>query len=336
VGSGLARTFPRTANAVRTGRVMSRARSLELARRTAAGGNIARRAGRRVANFGRDMWSAGRHAVRRPGAFIVYSGMRTVASAGSIVAWSARGLWKVGKWTGIPMLMAFEDNITDALKRSQNREDALREVRDAGQALLREADGLSPEELAARIETVGDAFKNYRNRLMKPIHDEDLWFDSQLKELDAKVAAGEIPDNTIDARLDAMLEEYGRRRHNLMVELYDRHREEEHDMLHPSVNRTISFQDEIDLLEAVKAKLRDPAARELVDARIIDLNALMAYEYDLFRSGDHDVLIAGISGPPRPVEDLGLPAGLEEGDLDSFTPGAMGALEDMYTIEEAR
>ena len=53
-------------------------------------------------------------------------------------------------------------------------------------------------------------------------------------------------DETIDSRLEAILEEYGRRRHNHMVELYDRNREEEHDMLHPSMNRTISFQNEID------------------------------------------------------------------------------------------
>src|SRR5690606_39860421 len=93
---------------------------------------------------------------------------------------------------------------------------------------------LSPEEMATRIAEVGDAYKTFRNRLLAPVHGEDLALDAALEELDRQVEAGEIPDDTIDARLDALLGEYGRRRHNHMVELYDRNREEPHDMLHPS------------------------------------------------------------------------------------------------------
>ncbi len=75
-------------------------------------------------------------------------------------------------------------------------------------------------------------------------------------------------------------------------------------MLHPSPNRTISFQDEIDLLNSVRERLNDPDALGLLDARIADLEALMEHEYNLFRAGEHDALIAGIAGAPRaPDED---------------------------------
>ena len=96
-----------------------------------------------------------------------------------------------------------------------------------------------------------------------------------------------------------------------MVELYDRNRDEEHDMLHPSMNRTISFQDEIDLIEAVMAKVSSPEGKFLAQARIDDLKALMDHEYNLFRAGDHDVLISGIAGVPRPMEDAPVDVGID-------------------------
>jgi hypothetical protein len=123
--------------------------------------------------------------------------------------------------------------------------------------------------------------------------------NTALADLNARVERGEIPDNTVDSRLGALLTEYGRRRHNLMVDLYERNRDVPHDMLNPSPNRTISFQDEIDLLKAAHDRARDPSARAVIEARIADLEALMAHEYDLFRSGEHDALIAGIAGAPR-------------------------------------
>ncbi len=318
-GERLGRTFPRAAATVRRSRAMSRARNVELARRASRGGNVAVRAGRRVADFGRDVARGARMAVREPGAFVLYGGRRMSAAAAGLVTATGRGIWKATKYGGIPTLLVFQDNITDAINRSATREDAMSEVTAAGRALLDGAEDLSPEELAARIAEVGDAYTNYRNRLLAPIHAEDQRLDAALSELDRKVEAGEIPDNTIDARLEAMLEEYGRRRHNHMVELYDRNREEPHDMLHPSMNRTISFQDEIDLLMAARERVTDPVGRELLDARMRDLEALMAYEYELFRAGDHDALIAGIAGVPR-MPDEEAPGGDLSG-FDDYDPG---------------
>jgi RHS repeat-associated protein len=311
----VAKTATATANAVKNGanalknsrflhngRVLNRARRLELLRRAAAPGPWYRAIPRRIANVGRDLWSGARLAATRPGAFVVYTGARLTAMGGSLVASTGRGLWTATKFAGIPVMIAFEDNITDAIKRSKTREEAMGEVTSTGRKLLKDAASLSPEELAMQIREVGDAYVNFRNRLLKPVHDEDMHLDALMTELDSKVASGEIPPETIDARLDAMLKDYGRRRHNLMVELYDRNRDEEHDMLHPSMNRTISFQDEIDLIEAVMAKVTNPEGKILAQARIDDLKALMEYEYNLFRAGDHDLLIAGIAGVPRALD----------------------------------
>ncbi|RMG17738.1 MAG: RHS repeat protein [Planctomycetota bacterium] len=322
----LAGRFPRVASALRRARTLDRARRIELARRAANPGRFVTRVPRRLANFGRDLGRGARLAAREPGAFVLYSGRRLGSAARGLVAETGRGLWTAGKYGTIPVLVAFEDEITDAVKRSATREAALGEVTRAGRALLEDAARLSPEALAERVREVGLVYRNYRNRLMGPIHEEDARLDRELRELDALVAAGEIPPETIDSRLDAMLEEYGRRRHNLMVDLYDRNRDAEHDMLHPSPNRTISFQDEIDLLAAVAERVRDPAARALLDARRADLEELMEYEYTLFRSGDHDALIAGIAGAPRPEGEapalggydpygLGDPAGLDSVDF---------------------
>lgn len=317
-GEALGTTFPRTAAVVRRSRVMSRARDVELARRAAAGGNILSRSGRRVVDFGRDIGRAGRMAVREPGAFLLYGGRRLSGAAAGLVATTGRGIWTATKVGGIPTLIAFQDDITDAINRTATREAAAGEVARVGQAFLDDAAELSPEEMAARIAEVGDAYKTFRNRLLAPVHAEDLALDASLRELDRQVEAGEIPDHTIDARLDALLGEYGRRRHNHMVELYDRNREEPHDMLHPSMNRTISFQDEIDLLMAARERVSDPAARALIDARARDLEALMAHEYDLFRAGDHDVLIAGIAGPPRLPDEDPAAGGF---DMSGYDPG---------------
>ena len=298
----LARTFPRAAKIVRGGRVLNRARNLETLRRAAEGGNVFRRAARRVGYAAKDTWNGARLAATRPGAFTVYSGIRASRGARALIAANARGAWKMTKNGAIPVWAAFEDNITDGINAYTNQDEALGDVRAKTRSFLEDSGSLSPEELAKRIEEIGGVYGTYRNRLMQPVHEEDQRLDAALTELDAKVASGEIPDNTLDSRLNAMLEEYGRRRHNILTGIYDGNREAEHDMFSPSINRTVSFQDEIDLLKAAKERASDPLSKALLDARIQDLEALMAYEYELFRRGDHDVLIAGIAGPPRPTE----------------------------------
>lgn len=298
-GTTLASRFPRVAETVRRGAVMDRARRIELASRAARPGNVLVRNGRRVVDVGRDIGRAARTAVRQPGAFVVYSGRRLSRSAAALVAATGRGTWTAGKRFGIPTVLAFEDQITDAINRTASREDAMGAVEREGRRLLAEAPTANPSQLAERIDAVGRAYRDYRNRLLAPVHEEDLALKRRLDELNAAVERGEIPDNTVDSRLDAILSEYGRRRHNLMVDLYERGRDVEHDMLHPSPNRTISFQDEIDLLKAALAKVTDAEGRALLEARIADLEALMQHEYELFRSGEHDALIAGIAGPPR-------------------------------------
>lgn len=335
-GEVMARTMPRTARVVRNGRAMSRARNIELARRAAEGGNFFRRTGRRVGYVGKDIWNGTRLAVTRPGAFTVYSGSRIGKGAAALIAANGRGAWKIVKNGTIPVHMAFEDNITDAIKAYKNREEAVGDVSDKAKAFLRDAGDLSPSELAARIAAIGETYGTFRDRLMKPVHDEDKALDAALTELDAKVESGEIPDNTLDSRLDAMLEEFGRRRHNTMVSIYDGNREDEHDMFNPSINRTISFQDEIDLLEAAKAKVSDPNSKALLDARIKDLTELMAYEYGLFQRGDHDLLIAGIAGVPR--DESGVPYGSPEGtvaeDLEEreYAPGLLDSLDNLDAV----
>ncbi|MCO5169927.1 MAG: DUF6531 domain-containing protein [Planctomycetes bacterium] len=298
-GATLASRFPRAAETVRRAGVINRARNVELARRAAQPGNVFSRTGRRVVDFGRDMGRAGRLAVREPGAFMVYGGRRMSATAGRLVTAVGRGTWTATRRFGIPTVLVFNDAITDAINRTANRAEAAARVRDEGRRLLDDAARLTPEELAARVDSMGRTYRDYRNRLLAPVHEEDLRLERALTDLNARVERGEIPDNTIDSRLEAILSEYGRRRHNHMVDIYDRHRDADHDMLNPSPNRTISFQDEIDLLRALRERVTSAEGRALLDARIADLEALMAHEYELFRMGEHDALIAGIAGAPR-------------------------------------
>src|SRR5690606_25030617 len=104
--------------------VIDRARSIELARRAAQPGNLITRGGRRVVNFGRDAGRAGRLAVREPGAFMVYSGRRMSRAAGALVAATGRGTWTTTRRFGIPVVIAFDDAITDAINRTANHEAA--------------------------------------------------------------------------------------------------------------------------------------------------------------------------------------------------------------------
>jgi RHS repeat-associated protein len=335
VGGTLGKTFPRVARTVRSAKVLSRARNLELARRAAQGGNILRRVPRRIGYVGKDLWNGARMAVTKPGAMALYSGGRMTRMAGALVASTGRGLWKAAKYGTVPVLGVFNDQITDAVNAYENREAALKDVRKKSQRFLKDVGDLTPEELTKRLAALGGTYGQYRNRLMKPVHDEDLRLDAALKELDEKVAKGEIPDSALDSRLNSLLEEYGRRRHNTLVEIYDRNREEPHDMFNPSLNRTIAFQDEIDLLEAAKKKVRSPEGQRLIEARQKDLTELMGYEYDLFKRGDHDVLIEGIAGVPRdPSGEAGLPAPDGATNLDgmNFNPGMLDSMEDFMDL----
>ncbi|MGE0706842.1 MAG: RHS repeat-associated core domain-containing protein [Planctomycetota bacterium] len=329
-GGVLERNLPRVAKVVREGRVLNRARNIELARRAAAETSWLTKIPRRIGYVGRDLWSGTRLAATKPGAFAVYSGMRLSRAGGALVLATGRGIWKAGKVGTIPALGVFDDQITDAIGAYENREAAVADVAKRADRFLADAGSLSPDDMAKRLAELGGVYDTYRNRLMAPVHEEDQRLDAALKELDAKVAAGEIPDNTIDSRLNALLEEYGRRRHNILTDIYDRNREASHDMSHPSINRTVAFQDEIDLLEAAKKKVTDPTALALLEARQKDLQERMAYEYDLFRRGDHDVLIAGVAGPPRAPEGEGLPAPSTPADLDGmdFNPGMLDKLDD--------
>lgn len=301
-GTTLATRFPRVASTVRRASVVDRARRIEAIRRAARTGNVFTRAGRRVVDTGRDIGRATRYAVRQPGPFVVSSG-RALSRAGvNLVSATARGTWTATKRFGIPVILAFNDQITDAINRTGTHEAAMGAVTAEGERLLADAARLNGADMAARVDAVGRVYRDYRNRLLAGVNAEDLRLKAELDALNAAVERGEIPDNTVDARLNALLEEYGRRRHNLMVDLYERNRDVEHDMLHPSPNRTISFQDEIDLLKAALERATDPEARLVLEARLADLEALMAHEYELFRSGEHDALIAGIAGPPRDAD----------------------------------
>jgi len=298
VGTSLARRFPRVAGALRRSRVLSRARSIEAARRAAAGGNVLRRAGRRVANVGRDLGRAGRLMVREPGAFLAHSGRGLGRAGAGLVASTGRGMWSATRRFGIPAALIFDDQITDAINRTANRAEATARVNRVARPFLEDAD-LPPDRLAARITEVGRAYDDYRDRLLAPVHEEDRRLEARLNELNAAVERGEIPDEAIDSRLDALLEEYGRRRLDLMVDIYERHADVEHDMFDPSPNRLVSYEDEIALLRAALERRDDPAGRALLEARIDDLEARAAYERDLHMAGDHDTLIAGIAGPTR-------------------------------------
>lgn len=326
VGTGLANRFPRAAATVRRGAVLDRARSVDLARRAAQPGNVLTRSGRRVANFGRDLGRGARLAAREPGAFVVYGGRRMSRSAGALVAATGRGTWTATRRFGIPTVLVFDDAITDAIARAATHEAAAGMVTDGARRLLDDAARLSPAELAARIDGVGRTYRDYRNRLLAPIHEEDLRLERALTELNAAVERGEVPDNTIDSRLEALLSEYGRRRHNLMVDIYTRGADVEHDMLRPSPNRLLSYQDEADLLRAALSRVTDPASRALLEARISDLEALMAHENELFRAGEHDALIAGIAGPPRLPGET--PATASTPGLDGDEPDGESPLGD--------
>lgn len=323
-GTGLANRFPRAAEVVRRARVLDRARSIELARRAAQPGNVLTRNGRRVVNFGRDVGRAATLAAREPGAFVVYGGRRMSRAAGALVAATGRGTWTTTRRFGIPTVIAFDDAITDAINRTANHEAASAAVTAEARRFLDDAARLSPEELTARIDAVGRTYRDYRNRLLAPVHEEDLRLEAALAELNAAVERGEIPDNTIDSRLEALLGEYGRRRHNLMVDIYTRHADVEHDMLHPSPNRLLSYQDEIDLMRAALDRVSDPLGRALLEARIADLEALMAHENELFRAGEHDALIAGIAGPPRLPGEVLAPTGPSAPTRDGEAEAALG------------
>lgn len=321
-GTAVANRFPRAAEMLRRARVIERARGLELARRAARPGNVVTRTSRRVVDFGRDAGRAARLAVREPGAFVVTSGRGLTRAGASLVAATGRGTWTATRRFGIPATIVFNDAITDAIDRNATHEAAAGAVSAEARGFLADAGRLSADELVGRIDAVGRTYRDYRNRLLAGVHEEDKRLEAALAELNAKVERGEIPDNTIDARLEAMLSEYGRRRHNLMVDLYERNTDVEHDMLNPSPNRVVSFQDEIALLEAALAKVTDADARTVLEARIADLDATMNHEHELFRAGEHDALIAGIAGAPRlPGEVLstgGTPAG--EAPLDGEGP----------------
>ena len=305
VSSGLANRFPATARVVREGTRLSRLRDAELARRAAAGGNIFSRAGRRVANVGRDLGAAGRLAVRAPGPFVVYSGHRMGRAAAALVASTGRGVWTLRK-VAIPTVLVFNDQITDAINRTATREAAGREVAVLARRFLADAPHLPPDELARRLAEVGAAYDTYRNRLMAPLHEEDLRLDAKLKELEAAIARGEIPANTIDSRLNAMLlNDYAPRRRVILTDIYERNRDAHHDMFDPSPNRLLAYQDEVAFLDAALAKVTDPAGRRLLEARKADITDRAALEEERFRQGDYEALVSGVAGPPR---DPGQPA----------------------------
>ena len=306
VSNGFASRFPTAARTLRHGGRLSRLRDLELARRAAAGGNIFARTGRRVVNVGRDVGAAGRMAVRAPGAFVVYSGHRLTGTAAKLVLATARGTWTL-RHGAIPLALTFNDQITDAINRTASREAASREVAVLGRRFLADAPHLAPDELARRLAEVGGAYDTYRNRLLAPIHEEDLRLDASLRELEAAVGRGDIPSNAVDARLEAMLSEYARRRLTILTDIYDRNRDAAHDMFNPSPNRILAYADEVAFLDEALKTVTDPAARALLEARKADLVDRAALEEERFRMGEHEDLIAGVAGAPR---DAGQPAEL--------------------------
>lgn len=324
---------------VERGMRLSRARTAELARRARlldeaaeaarsagrvrnlARNNVFTRNGRRVANLARDTRRYASMARRSPGATLVYTGDRIARGAGRLVASTGRGLWTTTRRYGIPLSIAFRDQITDAIERWETREDAIREITGLGERLLRDAPRLDGPTMKSRLEEVGQAYADYRNRLFAPIHEASLHLDDQLAALEENL--DDEDSDAVYARMDAAFDQFTKRRLAIMKTVYTGHAEEEHSMFNPSSNRLLAYMDEIDLLKAVLERTRDPEAKREVEERIAFLEGRMEEENELFLQGEHEALMAGIAGVPRAGETI------EEGEGDPLEglidPAELGA-----------
>ena len=298
-GNAVSRALPTTARTVRTGSRWSGVRNVELARRAATPGNIITRTGRRIANVGRDVTAAGRMAARNPGAFVVYTGHRMSRAAAGLVASTGRGVWGVFTKAGIPTVVTFEDQITDAINRTASREAAMGDLSDKGRRLLADAGRLDPDELARRLDEVSDAYDTYRNRLLAPVHAEDEELGRRLKALSDEVEAGRIAPEAIDSRMNALLLEFARRRMVVLEDVYGRNKDAAHDMWNPSPNRLVSFADEAAYLDELLKRVTDPRARAAIEARKAELAERARQEEERYMMGEFDSLISGVAGPPR-------------------------------------
>lgn len=203
---------------------------------------------------------------------------------------------------GIPLSIAFNDQITDAINRWETREDAIAELSDLGEALIRDAPRLDGPTMESRLAEVGEAYAAYRNRLFAPVHEASKLLDDQLAALEANLDNEE--SDAVYARMDAAFDQFTKRRLAIMKDVYTNHGDVEHDMFNPSSNRLLSYQDEIDLMKAVLVRTRDPEAKKHVEDRIAFLEGRMEEENQLFLNGENEALMAGIAGVPRPGDTI--------------------------------
>jgi RHS repeat-associated protein len=330
LGTAAARRFPRTAAAVRVlssktvkiasamkrvatdtarrVRAIDRARNISRARFAARGGNFITRNARKLASIPGRVAKTVVFAAKNPGAFLAYGTYNMTRGALRTVAAIARGTWTMGRRASIPLALAFKDEIADSINKYESREKALADVKKHSKELLRSAGNDSAEDVKKQIEKVGNTYKDYRNNLLKPIHDETNTFNKSLEEFNDQALEGGLSDDAILSRMESSLNSFARRRDNLLKSLYEGHAEEEHAYDNPSANRTTSYDDEIALLEKANKKVKDEATRKLIEDRIAALKENKGMEYALYRSGDHETLLSYLAGENVDVSGaLGIP-----------------------------
>jgi RHS repeat-associated protein len=356
LGTAAARRFPRTAAAARVlasksakisaamkkvaadtarkVRAIDRARKLSAARFAARGGNIVTRNARKLAAIPGNLKNVVVFAAKNPGPFLAYGTYNLTRGALRTIAAVGRGTWNMGRRAAIPTALIFKDDIADSINKYESRDKALAVVIDSANKLLKDAKKLSPEELQKRLDATGTVYSDFRNNLLKPIHDETNTFNNSLEEFNEIALNENLSDDAILSRMESALNSFVRRRDNLLKALYEGDPEEEHSYNNPSANRTSTFDDEIELLTKVSETLKDDATRKLIEDRIATLKEAKGTEYALYRSGDHDTMLSYLAGENVDLSGaLGIPGlGGEVPGVDSS--GMSDAIDQVFEGDE--
>lgn len=333
-------------NTAKKFKAIDRARAMRRAALAARGGNFVTRPLKKLAAVPGAMARTGKFAVRNPGTFLAYGTYNLGRGTLRLAAGMGKGALDIYyRKAGLAATLLFQDQVTDAINKYKNQSDAAAAVTKQADKVLAEAPKLSGEALDKALDETQQVYRDYRDRLMKPVLDETNKFNAAFEKISEESLNAGIENDAILSRMERELDSFVERRTDLMTEVFTGKKpaefqkpggnqaapqeEQEHNYRNPAGSRLTAYENEAELLVKIKERVQSKEDKDKVQQRIDELAQRRTIEEVLFRSGDHETLMSYLAGEEVDLTGaLGIPG--MGAEVDGEGRGMTGALEDIY------
>jgi hypothetical protein len=312
--------FGRRTGILRRVQILLRARNIRLEQRLAARGTGLRGNLRQLKWTAQDIIQGLRLGLTQPLSWFLYLLCRVTDRISTFTKASLRILWRQIAYLLLPVVLIFQPWIEWSVDFNTSSAVTQRRLAPAVESYLEQVASFSIDELEKRTEMLQTMYAEFRKRLLEPVTELDRVLEQQLNTLDGLVAGRQLPGPTIDLRVNAMFDRYGKRRLFLGELLFWHSMDDEHGPAAPSRNWLQSYIDERVLLSKAAERVQSSEAKSYLTAAIDVLDRRLAFETCIANYNLTELLARPLPEEHKYCGTLHAPASVDEMLRDLFAP----------------